>query len=635
MLQTIREHTQGWIAGTIITVIILTFALWGIHSYFEGGGNSSVVAEVNGIEITKEQLAVTYERLRRKVQIQYGANNTITAKDEAALKERSLQSLIEIEALKQASTAQGFRISDSQIDGYLQSMPEFQVDGQFSLERFQEILSSTLLSTSDFLDLIKTSLLIDQPKLGIIFSSFALPNETRYTIGLVNQERSIEYINIPLQSFLSKPITISPEKIQAYYEQHKDEFMTPEQVDIEYIEVSLKDLVAKIHPTEASLRTFYAENINSYTQPMEWKLVAIEVPVAATTTEEEINQARTKADNIVKALNNGEDASKLSSQYSATLIPNLNAWTTLSRVPEELQKTVAGLTKPGQLSDITKTSKGLVVIKVVDIKEPKIQTFDTVKDKVRDSYMHQRAEEKFAELRDQLASIAYEHPDSLQPASKALDLPIKISELFTKDKSGKDIAQYKKVRDIAFSKDVVSLQNNSDVISLNPETMVVIRLKSHVAATLLPVKGVSSQIEGKLKTAEAEAQATQFANDLRAKLQAGADPQQVAAANKFTWNKTGYIGRYSTKVDSAVLDLAFRLPNPETAGNKTVYGVTRSPNGYAIVALKSVKEGTAADNKQAFVFAEQVQNSQGLLEYELYKRSQLSKDNASIEIYQQ
>ncbi len=125
-------------------------------------------------------------------------------------------------------------------------MPEFQVNGQFSLERFQEILSTTLLSTSEFLELIRTSLLIDQPKLGIIFTSFALPDETTYTIALVNQERDIDYITIPLQYFLSQPIVVSPQKIQAYYDQHKNEFMTPEQVNVEYIQLSLKDLSSKV-----------------------------------------------------------------------------------------------------------------------------------------------------------------------------------------------------------------------------------------------------------------------------------------------------------------------------------------------------------------------------------------------------
>ena len=70
--------------------------------------NNSVVAEVNGTDITKEQLAVAYERMRRQAQLQYGSNNANVAKDETTLKSNALQALIDIEVLKQASLAQGF-----------------------------------------------------------------------------------------------------------------------------------------------------------------------------------------------------------------------------------------------------------------------------------------------------------------------------------------------------------------------------------------------------------------------------------------------------------------------------------------------------------------------------------------------
>src|SRR3989338_530626 len=131
MLQTIRDHTQGWIAGTIITIVILSFALWGIHSYFIGGSGNGPVAEVNGIDITREQLAVAYERVRHQMQIQSAETNSISMKDEPAIRE-------------------GFTISDTEVDHYLQSMPDFQVDGQFSVERFRQIIASSMLSTSDF-----------------------------------------------------------------------------------------------------------------------------------------------------------------------------------------------------------------------------------------------------------------------------------------------------------------------------------------------------------------------------------------------------------------------------------------------------------------------------------------------------
>ena len=626
MLQTIREHTQGWIAGIVITIVILSFALWGIHSYFEGGANNTIVAEVNGVEITKEQLAVAYERLRRQAQIQYGANTPISAKDDVALKNRALHSLIEIEVLKQASTLQGFGISDMQIDNYLQNMPEFQVDGQFSLEKFQEILSSTMLSTGEFLGLIKTSLLLDQPKLGMIFSSFALPNETAYTIALVNEERDIAYVDIPLQRFLSQPINVSPEKIKAYYDKHQADFMTPEQVNVDYVELTLKDLSAKITPTETMLKSFYNENINAYTRPTEWKLADIEIPVGVNASQEDIAAAKREASEVLKLIEKGEDFAKLAHKYPGSF--TTSNWVSLNQVPAELQKPVAELAKPGQVSELVKTSKGLVIIKAVDIKEPKIQAFDVVKDKVKESYVHQHAEEKFAELREQLADATYEHPDSLQYASKTLNLPIKSSELFTKDKTGTDIAQFKKVRDAAFSNDVLNLQNNSDVLQINPETVVVIRVKSHIASALLPLNSISKQIEEKLKTTEAEQLAQKSAKELISELQAGqADPLTVANKNQLTWKQTGFIGRYATKVDFAILDLAFRLPHDV---KKPVYGIARLPNGYAIVMVKAVKQGTVPDKKQNAIFAEQVQNSEGLLEYELYKQSQMSKAKINI-----
>jgi len=628
MLQTIREHTQGWIAGIIISIIILSFALWGIHSYFEGGGANTVVAKVNGVEISRELLTVTYERMRRQAQAQYGS--AVTTKDEAALKDRALKALIEVQVLQQASLAQSYRISNNQIDNYLESMPEFQVNGQFSVERFQEMIASTMMSTSEFLELIRTSLLISQPKLGIMFSSFALPEETNYTISLVDQERDFSYITIPLQFFMSQPMTISQDKINDYYKQHQAEFMTPEQVNVEYLELSLADLLTTFKPTDVALKNFYNENINAYTQPTSWKLSGILIPVSATASLEEAAQAKEKAEAAVTALRGGADFATVGKQYEAANIVG-NSVMTLTQVPTELQQTVAGMNKKDEISDSVRTSRGFVIIKVIEFTAPSIQAFETVKTKVNETWARQHAEEKFAALRDQLADLTYEHPDSLQLAAKTLQMPVKTSELFTKDKGGKDISQQKKVRDMAFSNDVLNLQNNSDVIQLNPETYIVLRVKSHIPSSLLPLKDIAGQIENKLKTKESEIQATAFAEDFKNKLTKGADPQALAAASKFNWVTTGYLGRYSTKVDSAILDMAFRLSQPNATNHKTVYGVTRIPNGYAIVALKDVKPGVATDKKQYAVFAEQVQNSEGLLEYELLKTSEMNA--AKVKVY--
>jgi peptidyl-prolyl cis-trans isomerase D len=622
MLQSIREYTQGWIAGAIISIIILTFALWGIHSYFTGNAGNNIVAVVNGVDITKEQLTIAYERLRRQAQSQAG---TAIPKDDNSLKTRALNGIVELEVLKQASVKQGFSISDQQVDNYLQSMPEFQVGGQFSLDRFQEILSSTMLSVGEFLDIIRTGLLIDQPRLGVMLTSFALPDETSHTVALVDQTRDINYVTIPLQYFIAQPINITPEQIEAYYKAHQNDFMTPEQVNVEYIELTLKDLYSRFSPTEAMLKNFYNENINSYTQPSAWKLSSILIAVPANPSQDDWRSAQDKMAKVIESLHKGGSFQTMAEQHATVTIPA--GMLVLNQVPAELQKAAASLATTGQISDPIRTAQGIVILKADEVREPKIEDFSQVQAKVRDSYVRQHAEEKFAELRDQLADLTYANPTSLQPAATDLGVDIKTSELFTKDKTGNDISQYKKVRDAAFSNEVLNMQNNSDVIQINPETIAVIRVKSHLPSKLLPLKDISAQITEKLKTQEADARAEKFAQNLKEQLDKGGDPTKLVESQKFVWTKLGYIGRYSTTVDSAVMDTAFRLPHP-TSG-KVVYGVIRLPGGYGVVAVNGVKDGSL-DDKKMNVFSEQVQNSLGFLEYALYKNSQMKKAKIKI-----
>ncbi len=625
MLQTIREYTQGWIAGVIISLVILSFALWGIHSYMVNSGTSSVVAEVNGVEISKEQLSLSYERMRRQAQVQYGANNS--SKEDAVLKHKALESLIDIQVLRQASVQQGFQVSNAQVDNYLQSMPEFQVEGQFSVTRFQEILSATMMSISDFLELIKTSLLIEQVRLGVILSSFALPNETINTMSLVNEERDIAYLTIPMSHFANQAINIPAEKIAAYYEQHKKDFMTPEQVMVEYLQLSPSNLTSSFNPSDAVLNTFYNENINAYTQPTSWKLEDIFVPVAESASSDDVKKAEEKAKSIVTQWQKEKDTKKVNISGESKNLLN-QGMLTLNQVPAELQKTVANMNAANQVSAPIRTSDGFVILKVVAFAAPTTQAFSVVKDKVRETYIRQHAEDKFSQMRDRLADLTYEHPESLQLAAKTLNLPIQTSELFTRGKAGKDISQYKKVRDMAFSNDVLSLNNNSDVIQLNPETVIVLRVKSHIPSSLLPLANVSPQIEEKLKAAEMESLAVKLADTLLAKLKAGQDATAVAASQGLTWQQAGFTGRYSTKVDSSILETAFKMPqDPKAVG----YGKARLSTGFAIVAMKAVKSGHATDDaKQDAVFAEQVQNSEGLLEYELYKQSQIKQAKIKV-----
>jgi len=628
MLQSIRDRTHGWIAGAIVSLLILSFALWGIHSYFEGNAASNIVAKVNGIEITKPEVSVTYERLRRQLQMQYNSTSPLPIEAESSLKQRALQTLITMQVLRQASLDQGYRISSRQVDALLESMPDLKDNGQFSLVRFQQFLSNSMYSPNDFIELIKTSLLIDQPRWGMILSSFALPNEISIAASLVNQERQIEFTVLNIKDFLNRPISISAQSISAYYQTHENEFKTPEIVSIEYIELSLKNLMSAITPSEADLRKFYNENRSSFAKPAQWKLQAILIPLTQTASESDTKKSQAIATEIKDKLNKGDKFETFMKEYpAAALTQKWQDWVTLNQVPDELQKSLTALSA-GQVSEPVHTSLGFVLLKVVDTQAAKDEPFENVVNKVKELVTRQQADEQYSNLKEKLSSLSYEHPDSLQTVSEALKLPIQFSGSFAKDKGGKDISANQKVREAAFTNDVLTLKNNSDVINLGNDSVVVLRIKTHEPASLLSLDAVSNQITVKLKAIEANKIAAGVAEEINQKLAKGASLDDIAKEYHLAWVNKGYLARHVTHVDSAILDEVFAMPKP--MDNHFSFSSVKLPEGYAIVALTGVREGSFTKD-QYDVFEEQMQSSYGLLEYELYKDSYVKQADISTE----
>jgi peptidyl-prolyl cis-trans isomerase D len=422
-------------------------------------------------------------------------------------------------------------------------------------------------------------------------------------------------------SFLKDVTNVTEAEIAAYYKEHQDEFKTPEQVSIAYLELSPKDLAAGIQPTSEEVKAYYGDNIDTYTVPKQWKLEEILIPVAEKTTEAAITAAKEKITEVQGKITSGTDFATLAQQYPAG--NKSSEWIALSAVPAELQKPVSALTQKDQVSDPIKVSKGLLLIKVVDFKDAQAQPLEQVKDKIAESIIKQKSQEKYAEQKEKLANLAYEHPDSLDSAASALGLKVKTSEVFTQDKgNSNDISSNKKIRDVAFSQDVLNSQNNSDVIQATPDSILVLRIKSHTQASILSLDAVKQQVSDRLKTEKAEQKAQALADEIKQKLEGGMSPDQVAEQYHVEWVKPGYVGRYSTKVDSAILFTAFRIPKPQS-GSHNLYATVKVPTGYAVVASNAVRDGVinAANQEQYDVFAEQVQNTQGMLEYKLYEQS--------------
>jgi hypothetical protein len=243
MLQSIRDRTQGWITSTIIGLLIIVFALWGIHGYLElnAGDNNKIVAKVAGQVLLQSDFDKAYQRAFQEAQDRLGVKFSNTKKMVEQLKQQTLLQWETTQVLSQAALQSKYRIGQALVDSVLLQIPAFQSTGRFSVERFYTVLNAINYTKLQFLTDIKKSLLINQVQQGITQSAFALPQDINNSIKFTQQKRDFAYIIIPYSRFLNKQSSISDAQIFTYYQQNKQDFSQPEQVSIEYIELSLND----------------------------------------------------------------------------------------------------------------------------------------------------------------------------------------------------------------------------------------------------------------------------------------------------------------------------------------------------------------------------------------------------------
>ncbi len=243
MLQSIRDRTQGWITSTVIGLLIIVFALWGIHGYLElnAGRNNKVVAKIAGQTLLQSDFDKAYQRVYQQARDHLGekfSNNDEELTQQ--LRQQTLQKWETTQVLFQAALQSKYRIGQALIDSVLLQIPAFQSEGHFSVGQFYNVLHALSYTKPQFLTDIKKTLLINQVQQGITQSAFALPQDINNYIKYIHQKRDFAYLIIPRSKFLDQQLP-SDSKIFAYYQQNKQIFSQPEQASIEYIQLSDKN----------------------------------------------------------------------------------------------------------------------------------------------------------------------------------------------------------------------------------------------------------------------------------------------------------------------------------------------------------------------------------------------------------
>ena len=633
MLSEIRERATGWIAWFIVILISIPFALWGVNEYFRGGGDVAV-ALVNGEEISQQAYRNALEDRRNAMRRMLGQGFDPELANSDEFKRGVLDDLINQQLLMNEAAQRGFRISDAQLGTYIREAPQFQREGAFDKELYERAVASYGFTTSGFESQLRRQSIIQQLRDGLQRSAFVTSTERERLLELALETRSIDYVEILPSSHVDE-IAVSNDEIEQFYADNPDRFRIPERIKVQYLELKAADLAAMVDSSEDELRQAYEAGRGRFVEPEQRRVSHILIQVAEDADETSRQQALEKAAELASEARGGADFAELASANSqdpgsASQGGDLGVMTpgTMVKPFEDAARELA----EGEVSDPVQTRFGYHVIKVTELRPPREKSFAEVREQIAREVTNRRAESLFIDRAETLRSLAYEQPDTLEPAAEALDLELRTSDWFSREE-GTGIAETPRVRDAAFNEEVYTEGLNSDAVETGSNRLVVLRKLDVQPAARKPLEDVREDIEAELKLIAARERVAQMGRELLDQLNGGASWQAVLADHdlqaeqiKLTRNQAG------SGLGADVVEEIFRTP-PVADGQSAFGGENRVDGSYVLFQLTEVAAGSAdqADDALKQRIAATLQRRRGL-EYFLDYQQEL-RAAAEVQVF--
>ena len=589
MMDSLRTAANSLVLKIIFGIIIVSFILTGVSGYLIGGGNN-YAAKVNDQKISRGQFENAFNSERNRMQQQLGDQYSELAANEGymkTLRQQVLNRLIDEALLDQYARELKLGISDEQVKQAIFATPAFQVDGKFDNSRYNGILNQMGMTADQYAQALRNQLTTQQLINGVAGTDFMLKGETDELAALVAQQRIVREATIDVNALAAKQ-SVTEQEVASYYEQNKNNFMTPEQFRVSYIKLDAAAMQETA--SDADIQSYYDQHQDQFTQPQRNRYSIIQ-----TKTEDE-------AKAVLDELNKGGDFAALAKEKSADIISARKGgdmgWLEDSTTPDELKN--AGLKEKGQLSGVIKSSVGFLVARLDDVQPAQVKPLSEARDEIAAKVKQEKALDAYYALQQKVSDAASNDNESLAGAEQAAGMKAVETGWFSRDSLPEEL-NFKPVADIIFNGGLVGENgtpgSNSDIITVDGDRAFVLRIAEHKAEAVKPLAEVKEQVTALVKHNKAEQQAKLDADKLLADLKAGkGDEAMKAAGLSFGEAKT-----LSRTGQDPLSQAAFGLSLP--AKDKPSYGVANDMQGNVVLlALDEVKAGSMPEaQKKAMV----------------------------------
>jgi peptidyl-prolyl cis-trans isomerase D len=433
----------------IAILVVPAFLLWGSGSVIRSKGNIRFAGTIFGKRISLRDYAQSLSACRNQAKLIYGDKFSDVA-EYLNLKEQAWTRLILLYQAKREKIS----VKDDEVINWIKSSPLFQKDGRFSRSRYNLILQYLLrVQPRKFEEELRDSLKIAKLREAVVREVNVTEDEVKVAYRRKYEKREVSYILIESKDFKEK-LTLTEEELKNYYEDNREEFRLPEQVNVEYLNLAFDKFKGQVSISDEDIKDYYNTHLKEFIIPSQEAKEKNKEPKYRSLSEVKDNiksnlifqeakhKAQIKASQIIEDLIDEPDFEKIAQKYAVSFgetgffapqesIPGVGFSYQFAKEAFELAK--------DEISEIITTPTGLYIIRLKEKKASYIPSFEEAKTKIEEAVRRIKAKELARKKAEEILPKLKE--SNFEDVAKELSLTIKKSEPFTREGYIPDIGE--------------------------------------------------------------------------------------------------------------------------------------------------------------------------------------------------
>lgn len=430
MFDFVRTH-QRWLQFILLLLILPAFVLTGVAS-FNSASNTNAVAEVGSRSIDQREFAARYQRFVENARKQMG-DQFDAAEYQKPEAQMAFLTQMSNEMLFEEMVATGkMTASDVEVVQALAQMPGMPKNAQGVIDEAaykaalaQQGLTPTMHQAGIRVDLVKE-------QMAPAYRALSLPVSTEFMTQFFGRARVIEIKSVDLTPYMAQ-VSVTPEQVQSYYDQHKTQFAVPDAFDVDYAVIPVAGAGGSAAGlTDEDIKAVFgadatAEQLTKVRQDPNQSKVVLEKVVQkklAAQVDAQMTKAPQGLEALAKLFNTKVQQAK---ELARQVKPNEPAVFQEAKVREALLTTTQAESKA--IAPVMALPSGdLLVARVVNYRPAGVRALDEVKSSVeqqlrREAAVAKASDEVQKNLTNQSASTSIGNPQYVSWLGSATATP--------------------------------------------------------------------------------------------------------------------------------------------------------------------------------------------------------------------